>query len=157
MQRNNRTTEQPEDRHSAGVVGTYTTEIDGLTYHTKTLTATEALRLLPRLILVLGQAGLAVFLKAGVEGLRRMINEESEVAAALLQDAAERLAEEGGDSLDALAKALLAHTTCDQVQIGEHTRTAPLAVHYFDSHFSRRYRHLLEVCLWVGQLSFDEP
>jgi len=146
-----------EDRTSAGLVDTHTTEIDGLTYTTTTLPATKALQLLPQLVLLFGQDGLAMVLAAGVDQVKQLLATQPEMAAALFARAAAAADSEDGHGLDQTAKLILQATRCEQVQIGDNYVPAPVGAVYFDSHFKRRYRHLFDVCYWVCTQSFVEP
>jgi len=130
----------------------HSTTIDGVTYRTRTYPATEAIDLLQRLARIVGEKVLALVMQVE-DAEASLLAREAAVMVAIVSGAAERAAP---GEFSQLAKSLLHHTTSDQVRIGE-TQVPGSVVDHFDTHFSGRYRHLLEVCIWAARLGFGGP
>jgi hypothetical protein len=129
-----------------------TKEIDGLVYTTETLPATEGLRILPKLVDLVGETGLALLMSTG-EDEKTSLMANPEVNAALLSTVASRAAE--NDGLLVLRE-LMKRTKCNAIAIGEAKIDGSVYEH-FDDHFAGRYMHLINVALWVGRVSFGAP
>jgi len=135
-----------------GVVREHTTEIDGLTYHCTTFTASEGLTLLPALIRLFGKRVIQLAMQSG-DNLPHML-EQPEVLAAIVTEAAKEAA--GDDEGWLVLRRLVSKTTCDQTQIGDAQVKASVAEH-FDTHFTGRLMHLIKVSVWVATQSFAGP
>ena len=133
-----------------GTIKTHTTTIDGIQYTTKTFPAAEGLQLLPRLISLLGEQVLSLFI-AGRHDIEHLA-ETPEVLAAMLA----RIADNAKDGGLLVFRDLLRYTEADKVSIGD-TQVPGSVFEHFDEHFAGRYGHLLKVCLWVARVSFSEP
>lgn len=132
-------------------IAQHTKLIDGTTYTTRTLPATEGLRILPRLIALFGEPVLKLMFTA--EGDERgALLREPKVLAAVLHGMAENASET--DGLLAV-KDLLKATTADKVRIGEAEVEESIHTH-FDTHFAGRYTHLATVAMWVASVNFIE-
>lgn len=127
-------------------------KIDGITYTTTTLPATDGLRIMPKLVDLLGETGMALLLATSDEE-KESLMENAEITAALMSSIAERAAENDGLLV---IKDLLASTKCDKIQIGDNFIEGSVAEN-FDDHFAGRYMHLIRVAIWVGRASFGEP
>lgn len=126
--------------------------IGGITYTTKTLPASQGLVILPKLLALFGEALVGLFF-ATEDETRDKLLEDPKVLAAIISSIAEKAAEDNGLLV---LKDLMASTTADKVRVGE--AEVPASVHaHFDHHFAGRYRHLMEVALWVGQANFFAP
>ena len=123
--------------------------IDGILYKTKTLPATEGLILLPKLIQLMGEEGIQLFL-ATTEEQKDSLMGDAEVVGALVSHIASNAAENDGLLV---VKRLLQRTTCDKIKIGDNFIEGKVTDH-FDDHFAGKYLHLLNVCIWVGRASF---
>lgn len=123
--------------------------IDGITYTTETLPATEGLRILPKLVDLVGENGLAL-LMGTTDDQKDSLMANAEVTSSLMANVAARAAE--NDGLLVL-RDLMAKTRCDKIKIGDATIEG--SVHEnFDDHFAGRYLHLINVAIWVGRVSF---
>lgn len=131
---------------------TYSEVIDGANYSTTTLTATEGLVILPKLVSLLGEDGLSL-LMATSEDEQAALWENKEVQAALIMRLAENAAQDEGLLI---VRRLLQNTTCDKIKVGDQVTTGKIADN-FDSHFAGNYMHLIQVAIWVGRMSFGKP
>lgn len=125
---------------------------DGVSYTTKTLPASAGLVIMPKLMALFGEALVGLFFATEDEDREALLG-DPKVLAAIISSIAEKAAETDGLMV---LKDLLVSTTADAVRIGEAEVPASVHVH-FDHHFAGRYRHLVEVCLWVGQCNFMAP
>jgi hypothetical protein len=126
--------------------------IAGIHYTTKTLPASVGLVIMPKLMALFGEALVGLFFATDDES-REALLEDPKVLAAVVSSIAEKAAESNGLLV---LKDLLVSTTADKVAVGD--AEVPGSVHtHFDGHFAGRYRHLVEVALWVGQANFFAP
>lgn len=125
--------------------------IDGITYTTRTMPATQGLMILPKLVNLVGENGLTL-LMATSEDERASLMENKEVVAALITSIADR-ASDGGLLV---LKELLELTTCNKIKIGDNEVEGSV-LENFDDHFAGRYVHLITVAIWVGRVSFGQP
>jgi hypothetical protein len=129
-----------------GVVQDHSTEIDGVPYTCTTFTATEGLEILPRLINLFGERVIQLTMMSGPEKIGGLMG-NSEVLAAIIAEASRSGADaEGGWTV---LKDLLIKTRSTAVRIGENEVDGS-----FDSHFSGRLMHLVQVAVWVATKSF---
>ena len=126
--------------------------IDGITYSTKTLPASTGLVILPKLMNLFGEALTGLFF-ATDDAERKELFEDPKVIAAAISTIAEKAA--ASDGLLVL-RDLLSSTEADLVRVGEAEVPGSVFTH-FDGHFAGRYRHLIEVALWVGSTNFAAP
>jgi hypothetical protein len=133
-----------------GVVQDHSTEIDGVPYTCTTFTATEGLEILPRLINLFGERVIQLTMMSGPEKIGGLMG-NSEVLAAIIAEASRSGADaEGGWTV---LKDLLIKTRSTAVRIGENEVEGSVHQH-FDSHFSGRLMHLVQVAVWVATKSF---
>jgi hypothetical protein len=131
---------------------THTKTIDGTIYTTTTLPATDGLRIMPKLVALLGDS-LVGLIFATDEKQRDGLMEDPKILAAIVTGIATTAAETDGLMV---IKDLLRTTEADRVRIGD--AEVPGSVHtHFDLHFAGRYKHLIEVAMWVGQVNFFAP
>lgn len=128
---------------------THTKVIDDVAYTTKTLTATEGLILMPKLVALFGSDLLRLMLGRSNEE-RAAIMAEPSTMAILLAAIAKNAAVNDGLLV---VKELLATTTTEHVRVGD-TTVPGRVIDHFDSHFDQRYQHLFEVALWVASCNF---
>ncbi len=152
--------------------------IDGIAYTAKTLSTTKALFLLPRIVALFGDGIVELVLASddmlgdeeadSEQTFRQMIAkialavQSPRVLAQVMVKVAETAADpEGifkGNGLSVL-KDMMAGVTADKVMMGASEPTGGnLSVYeWYDEHFSGRLKHLLAVCVWVGQVNFFDP
>jgi hypothetical protein len=130
----------------------HSTVIDGITYTTTTLPASEGLKIMPKLVALLGDS-LVGLIFATDEAERDKLLEDPKVLGLLITSIARTAAEDNGLLV---LKDLLQATTCKAIQIGDAVAEGALAT-YFDDHFAGRYKHLVEVAMWVGRVNFFGP
>lgn len=147
-----RTEKLAKDLFTPTGLKTYTEVIDGATYSTTTLTATEGLVILPKLVALLGEDGLSLLIATSEEE-QESLWENKEVQAALIMRLAENAAKDEGLLI---VRRLLQNTTCDKIQVGDRLTTAKVRDN-FDAHFAGNYMHLVRVAIWVGRMSFGKP
>jgi tail assembly chaperone len=155
-----------------GVVGEHTKVIDGITYRARTLPASDAAVLLPRLINVIGKRSMAVVLGAlfpalfpaedgeerpGVDAALAALMASPEVVAALIGEASERMAADDRHGLEALSKLLLKGVTADKVRIGAAQATNASVLDHYDTHFAGGMMHMLVLCTWIIGINFTKP
>lgn len=116
--------------------------------------ATEALRILPRLVVLFGQDLLELILTAGDEKSVEVLLAQPEAAAAMLTKISEN-AIAAGDGLLVLRE-LMKHTECHQVQLANGTMKLGVFDH-FDTHFAGRIMEIVHVAIAVAQASFSAP
>lgn len=148
--------------------------IDGVTYTATTLPATKGLVLFPRLVSLFGD-GIVSLVVASDElpddedtdsgdVFQRIIaklvvaaQSPSTLAMVLARVANTAADPEGifkGQGLLVL-KQMLDGVTADKVRIGGDAETSGTNVlEFFDTHFQGRLKHLLAVCVWIGQINF---
>lgn len=132
----------------------HTNTIDGIVYTTTTLPASDGLRIMPRLVALLGDA-LVGLIFATDEDQRDGLLEDPKILAAVVTGIATTAAESEVGGLMVI-KDLLRTTQADRVAIGD--AEVPGSVHtHFDLHFAGRYKHLVEVAMWVGRVNFFAP
>jgi len=125
-----------------GTTTEHTHVIDGVEYTTKTLAASDGLRILPKIVALLAD-----------EKDRDQLLRDPKVLGAMITEISRSAAEDDGLLV---LKDLLKTTTSNLVRIGD--AEVPGSVHtHFDHHFAGRYRHLVEVCMWVGRVNFTGP
>jgi len=130
----------------------HTKSFDGVIYTTRTLPASDGLRIMPQLVALLGDALVGLFFATSEEE-RGMLIEDPKVLAAVITGIAKTAAETDGLLV---LRDMLALTSCDRVAVGD--AEVPGSVHaHFDSHFAGRYKHLIEIAMWVGRVNFIEP
>ncbi len=135
-----------------GTTTEHTHVIDGVEYTTKTLAASDGLRILPKIVALLGDAMTGLFF-ATDEKDRDQLLRDPKVLGAMITEISRSAAEDDGLLV---LKDLLKTTTSNLVRIGD--AEVPGSVHtHFDHHFAGRYRHLVEVCMWVGRVNFTGP
>ncbi len=138
---------------------THTTVIDGVSYETTNLPASEGLVILPKLIAIFGESLIGLLLTAAdddesktAETLQALLS-NPKVLAAMIDTIAQRAAED--DAL-LVVRRLMKTTTADKVRIGDAEVPGPVHTH-FDGHFAGRYKHLFEVAFWVAKANFAAP
>ena len=130
----------------------HTRQIDGVTYTTRTLPASQGLLILPRLMALFGEALIGLMFTTS-EDEREHLLSDPKILGAVISQIAKHAAE--NDGLLVL-RDLLGATEADRVRVGD--AEVPGSVHtHFDGHFAGRYRHLVEVALWVGTVNFAAP
>lgn len=127
----------------------HTEVIDGATYITTMLPATDGLKIMPKLIALLGQTGMELLLATSDDDKEKLMADPA-VKAALMSSIAERAAEDEGLMV---IKDLMKSTTCDKIKVGDNFVTDSVYEN-FDDHFAGRYMHLINVAMWVGRVSF---
>lgn len=127
-------------------------DFGGVTYTTKTLPASRGLVIMPKLMSLFGEALVGLFFATSEEDRETLLG-DPKVLAAVISSIAEKAAEADGLLV---IKDLLAETHADKVRVGD--AEVPASVHaHFDHHFAGRYRHLVEVAMWVGSCNFMAP
>jgi len=135
---------------------THATIIDGVTYETTTFTATRALVMLPKIVNLLGEDGLTLFLASNDDDAKGLV-EEAQVEAALMSKVMENAVGEEGDADGLLVvKDLVGGTISNRIKIGDNFVTAKIGAH-FDEYFAGNLTHLMAVSMWVFRCSFGEP
>lgn len=130
----------------------HTRDFSGTTYTTKTLAASRGLVIMPKLMALFGEALVGLFFATSDEDRETLLS-DPKVLAAVISSIAEKAAETDGLLV---VKDLLIDTHADRVRVGD--AEVPASVHaHFDHHFSGRYRHLVEVAIWVGSCNFMAP
>ena len=129
----------------------HTKTIDGIQYITQTLPASDGLKIMPQLVALLGDS-LVGLIFATDEKQRDGLLQDPKVLAALITGIATTAAESEVGGLLVL-RDLLRTTECDQVAIGDAAVPGSVYTH-FDLHFAGRYKHLVEVAMWVGRVNF---
>lgn len=140
-----------------GTVKEHVQRIDGKLYKCKTFPASDGLRLLPRIISLLGEEVANLVFSVDDDGMSVLMG-DGKVRAAIMVKIAER-AEENDGLL--VLRDLMKYTTF----VREHEeKGAPAPVEVptplldiFDEHFAGDYLHLLNVAMWVGRASFGNP
>jgi hypothetical protein len=142
-----------------GIVKEHIKEIDGITYTTRVLPATQALTLSPRVISLFGGKTLALVLS--IEDPSKLMDDPT-VVASLVTTICGNITDDELQQRSAGVKVvsplltikdLLAKTKADKVRIGDSEVEGEVAKH-FDSHFEGRLGHLLKVAMWVAQVNF---
>ncbi len=134
------------------ITKTHTKVIEGITYTTTTLPASAGLTILPKVMSIFGEALIGLFFAVDDES-KAEVFANPKVLGAIIAKVAENAA---ADNALLVLKDLLVSTECDRVSIGD--AEVPGNVHsHFDGHFAGRYRHLMEVALWVGTSNFIAP
>jgi len=129
-------------------------DIDGILYTTKVLPASDGLSTMARLISMLGDAVVGLFFATDA-GERDELMKDNQLIASLMTSVATSAAESESGGMTVL-RDMLKTTKCDKISIG--TTEVPGSVYdHFDDHFAARYKHLLEVCMWVGTVNFIKP
>lgn len=131
-----------------GEVKKYETMIDGCSYETTSFTATEALVMLPKMVNLIGFNTLKLLLET-TEDQREMLLSSPDIIAGIVSN----IAAQTSDGGLLVLKDLMAKTICQQVKIGEATGVGNVQKH-FDSHFTGRLLHMVNVCIWVASVSF---
>jgi hypothetical protein len=127
-------------------------DFSGVTYTTKTLPASRGLVIMPKLMSLFGEALVGLFFATSDEDREALLG-DPKILAAVISSIAEKAAEADGLLV---IKDLLADTHADKVRVGD--AEVPASVHsHFDHHFAGRYRHLVEVAIWVGSCNFMAP
>jgi hypothetical protein len=137
-----------------GVVSDKTATIDGINYSTKTLPASEGLKLAPKLISLFGEDVLSLFAATSDDDKAERLLERPEVLGAVLTNMAERATDSDDGWL--VLKELMRYTKSDRVRIGEVEGPGSVYDH-FDTHFAGRYQHLLQVAMWAAMAGFGGP
>jgi hypothetical protein len=130
----------------------HTRDFSGTTYTTRTLPASKGLIIMPKLMALFGEALVGLFF-ATDEKARETLLEDPKILAAVIASIAEKAAETDGLLV---IKDLLIGTRADKVKVGDVEVEGSVHDH-FDEHFSGRYRHLVEVAVWVGTCNFMAP
>jgi len=133
-----------------GVVQDHSTTIDGVDYTCTTFTASEGLKVLPRLINLFGERVIQLTIMSGPEKLEHFMA-QPDILAAIVSEAAKAAAEDPDGWM--VLKDLMAKVRSESVRIGEAQVPASVYEH-FDSHFSGRLIHLVKVAVWVATHSF---
>lgn len=136
-----------------GVVQEHRAEIDGRTYVTTTLTATEGLAIMPRLMPLFSN-NVASILFATSDEDRATVMEDKKILMSMIIDISRAAAAHEG--LDVI-KDLLIHTKCENVKVGDTDVDLPVGGDRFGEHFRGDYFHLLRVAWWVARKSFNAP
>ncbi len=144
------------DPHKKGLpvatIKEHTRDFSGTTYTTKSLAASKGLVIMPKLMALFGEALVGLFFATSDEDRETLLS-DPKVLAAVISSIAEKAAETDGLLV---VKDLLIDTHADRVRVGD--AEVPASVHaHFDHHFSGRYRHLVEVAIWVGSCNFMAP
>jgi len=135
-----------------GVIREHTQAIDGIAYTTQTMPASDGLKILPRLVALLGDSLTGLFFATSEEDRDKLLT-NPKVLGAMISEISRAAAEDDGLLV---LRDMLKSTSADLVRVGD--AEIPASVHtHFDQHFAGRYRHLLEVCLWVGRVNFTNP
>lgn len=128
---------------------THTKTIDGEEYTTETLTTSEGLTVMPKLAGIFGDNALAIMFMP--EAQRKVAASDEKLMAVVVHSIAKQTDE--GELL--CVRELLKRTTSAKVQVGESEGQGNVAER-FDSHFRGRYKHLMNVVMWVGSVNFME-
>jgi|GEM_PF-5537164 len=132
------------------VVREHTQEIDGITYTCRTFPASEAVKILPRLIALFGARVVQIAMQAGPDQLEHYMA-QPEILAAIVTEAAKAGAEDPEGWI--VLKDLMANVTADKIRIGTSEVPGSASTH-FDDHFTGRLMHLVKVAVWVATKSF---
>ncbi len=124
--------------------------VDGTTYTTRLMSATESLDMLPRLIRLLGRRLVHILLSTKSEELAVML-QDPEVIASMLATVAENAKEEPLT----IMRDLLRNTKFEK-QASENTVQAS-AFSEFDEHFSGHMMRLVMVSMQAARASFTRP
>lgn len=130
----------------------HTETIDGINYTTTTLSASEGLRIMPKVVSLVGQTLMSLFFAADEDKRLAMLS-NPKIVGGIINQIATNAAEDDGLLV---VKDLLKKTKCDQVAIGD-ARVPGSVYDHFDIHFAARYKHLAEVAMWVGRVNFLAP
>lgn len=128
----------------------------GRTYETQLMPASEALRLLPRIMRVFG-APLMQLLSASDGDTQVALGQLGSGAAmpSLLREISEACVADP-DALLVL-RDVLQRTECDQVQLAGGTMVKASVYDNFDTHFAGAYGELVTVAVQAAQASFVRP
>lgn len=137
-----------------GIVQNHTTTIDGITYTTRTFPASEGLVLIGQIVTVLGQRALDLLMAHNDKSTSEILA-DPKILGALAITAAQG-SEKLPGGLPGFCRDLLKYTEADRVQIGEAQGKGNLVTH-FDTHFAGRYKHLMDVCIFVMRVGFANP
>ena len=139
-----------------GIVRTDGKAIGGKLYKSKTFTTTGGLEIMSKLSLVFGDS-IGILLAQRKDGAFDLdIAVIGQILTEVARSATAAKKEFGSNPLLVL-RDLLVNTTVDDVNVGD-LKNVTMSCHTaFDSHFAGDYKHLIEVCLWVGSLNFMPP
>ena len=127
----------------------HTKNIDGILYTTRTLPASDGLRILPKLLALFREPVLKLMFTANEDQRAELLN-DPKIQAAILHGMAENAADTDGLLV---VRDLLKATKADKVRIGE-TKVEDSVHTHFDGHFAGRYGHLANVVMWVASINF---
>jgi hypothetical protein len=126
--------------------------IGGVPYKMTTFTASEGLMMYPKIITVLGHNALNLIMSTTDDQRNEMLTNKKIAAGLLLSVCASAEVSERGLLV---LKDLMVKVTSTKLSIGEGEGEGSLMDH-FDSHFTGRMGHLIEVVMWVMQENFSE-
>ena len=135
------------------VVREHTQEIDGITYTCRTFPASEAVKILPRLIALFGARVVQIAMQAGPDQLEHYMA-QPEILAAIVTEAAKAGAEDPEGWI--VLKDLMANVTADKIRIGTSEVPGSASTHC-DVHLPGRLMRLVKVAVWVATKSFSVP
>ena len=93
----------------------HSSTIDGITYKTTVLPATDGLKIMPKLVSLLGETGMSL-LMATTEEDKEKLMQRPEIVSALISTIAERAADDDGLLV---LRELMRYTSCDAIEIGD--------------------------------------
>jgi hypothetical protein len=126
--------------------------VDGRTYTTTLLPATQALVLMPKLIALFGKELTSLLLAAKDANIEALLD-DPETLGAVVTTIAKNAAENNGLLL---LHELMRHTTTKIVLAGG-SQVEASVFDNFDTHFAGDYLHLINVAVQVARASFIKP
>ena len=134
------------------VITEHSKVINEITYTTSTFPATQALNVAQHMLGVVPDNVAELLLGAEAPDLNKVLDDPG-----LMFEIARKLAASAPpNDLSVLAKELLARTTAKPLRIGDAEADGSVVEH-FDTHFTGRLSHMLNVCIWVARVGFGEP
>lgn len=127
-----------------------TERFDGVEYTTRTLTTSDGLVLLPKIIALFGEPVLKLIMLNPDD--RSEYLSDKMIMATILHNVAKNAM--NGELL--VLRDLFKQTECAACRIGESEAPGNLAKE-FDTHFQGRLAHLVEVAFWVATVNFIDP
>jgi hypothetical protein len=132
---------------------TTTFTVSGKTYVTELMPATEALTVLPKLVMLLGRPTTTMLLSTDKEELDAAMK-DMDVVAGMLHEASVNAVKMGNGFL--LFHELTRRTVCKHVQMSNGIGEAPL-YDAFDGHFAGELMEMFMVAMHVARASFTKP
>lgn len=139
---------------TSAVVAEHETTIAGIQYKMKELPASEGLVIMPKLISLFGQPILKMLLSTSDAEQEEMFENKAVLAGIITQVSERAVAAEAGLLI---LRDLMVGVTADKVRISPDATVEGSVREHFDTHFARRYMHLVEVAMWVAKVNFIEP